>query len=439
MTGQQLPEIVTAPPGARSRALSARLDAVESPAFEARRQIREGASGAEQGPIVYARGEGSNVWDVDGNRYVDLTMGFGALALGHRPAAVKRAMDAQSQELWLALGDVYASEVKVALAERLVALYPEPRARVMFGLSGADAVTAAIKTAALCTGKPGVVAFTGGYHGLSYAPLAACGLSGAFREPFAAQLGDHVRFVPYPSRHDDLGEAMSAVRSAMSGDVGCVLVEPILGRGGCVVPPDGFLGELRRACDESGALLVADEVWTGMGRSGAMLASAVERPDVICLGKALGAGLPISACIGSERAMQAWAARGGTAIHTATHFGGPMGCAAAMAALSEIESRGLIRRASSTGGAWRKALEEATRDHGVREVRGRGMMIGIELEGGAGRALAVSRGLLGSGFVVLTGGVEGNVLTLTPALDVSEELMRAFTRTVAEVAATVRA
>ena len=226
-----LPRIVTLPPGPRSRELSARSSAVESPAFDARRQTRAEASGAEQAPIVYARGEGSNVVDVDGNRYVDLTCGFGALALGHAPVDVTRAAVEQAERLTLALGDVYASEAKIALCERLAALYPAPGARVTLGLSGADALTAALKTCVLRTGKPGVVAFEGAYHGLSYAPLAACGLSAAFRGPFAAQLGDHVTFVPYPRADGELDACKVHVQSALARrNVGAVLVEPVLGR-----------------------------------------------------------------------------------------------------------------------------------------------------------------------------------------------------------------
>jgi 4-aminobutyrate aminotransferase / (S)-3-amino-2-methylpropionate transaminase / 5-aminovalerate transaminase len=172
---QRPPKIVAPPPGPVSRAWSARASAVESPAFDARREARREASGAEQGPIVYAEARGVNVFDVDGNCYVDLTAGFGAQLLGHGAEGPARALAAQGQKLWQALGDVYSSDVKIALLERLAALYPEPGARVLLGQSGADAVTAAMKTALLATGRPGVVAFEGSYHGMSYAPLAASG------------------------------------------------------------------------------------------------------------------------------------------------------------------------------------------------------------------------------------------------------------------------
>ncbi len=411
-------------PGPRSIELGRRLAAVESPAVDARRQARERDSGDAMAPVVYASASGSNVVDVDGNRYVDLSAGFGALLLGHGAPATMRALEAQSSRLWLALGDVFGSDAKLTLCEKLAALYPEPGARVMLGASGADAVTAALKTAALATGKPGIVAFDGGYHGLSHGPLAACGLRPGFRQPFTEQLNAHVAFAPYPHDEPSLEASMVVVQRALArGDMGCVLVEPILGRGGCVVPPRAFLPALRSACDAAGALLVADEIWTGLGRSGAWLASAESGvlPDVVCLGKGLGGGMPVSACVGRARAMSAWAAHGGTTIHTATHFGAPLGCAVAAATLDAIAGGGLCERARDVGARWMKRLAAS-----AVQVRGRGLMVGLGVEGGAGRALALTRRLLERGYIVLTGGVAGDVITLTPPLDVDEALLDAF-------------
>jgi 4-aminobutyrate aminotransferase / (S)-3-amino-2-methylpropionate transaminase / 5-aminovalerate transaminase len=425
--GQELPDVRVPPPGPRSRELALRLAAVESPSVDARRAAREKDSSAEQGAIVYASARGANVFDADGNRYVDLAAGFGALLLGHARAEVMSAVDEQQRRLGLALGDVYGSEAKLALCERLAKLYPSAGARVMLGTSGADAVTAALKTAVLATGRPGVIAFEGGYHGLSHGPLAACGLRPSFREPFAGQLNTHVTFVPYPGESADV--AVASVRDALArGGIGAVLVEPILGRGGCVVPPSGFLASLRAACDEAGALLVCDEIWTALGRSGAWLASVEQGvvPDVVCLGKGLGGGLPVSACIASERSMAAWGAHGGTTIHTATHFGAPPACVAALATLELLEAERLPERASRVGATWMTRMRERTRGLGVLEVRGRGLMVGIELEGGAARALAVTRRLLVGGWIVLTGGVKGSVLTLTPPLDTDGALLDAF-------------
>ncbi len=420
MSGQELPEVLVPPPGPRTRELGARLARVESPAFEARRAAREAVAGAEQTPVVYARGEGSNVWDADGNRYVDLVAGFGALALGHAPTRVLDAAEAQARRLGLALGDVYGSDVKLALCERLAALLPEPGARVMLGLSGADAVTAALKTAALATGKSRVVAFTGGYHGLSHGPLAACGLSEGFRAPFAGQLGDFVTFVPYPET--DVDACIAQVSAALDAGSGAVLVEPLLGRGGCVVPPPGFLAALRRACDEHRALLVCDEIWTGLGRAGAWLAStdAGVTPDLVCVGKALGAGLPVSACIGRDRVMASWGARGGTALHTATHFGWPTACAAALECLRAVEELGLLARSREVGARFQERLRGAG-----FAARGRALMVGVPMRD-ARHALATTRALLRRGWLVLTGGERGDVLTLTPALTIDEALLDAF-------------
>jgi 4-aminobutyrate aminotransferase/(S)-3-amino-2-methylpropionate transaminase len=436
--GQQLPDVRTPPPGPRSRAMSASLVAVESPAVDARRDARARESGEEHAPIVYAEGDGSNVVDVDGNRYVDLAAGFGALLLGHVPARVAGAVDEQRERLWLALGDVYPSDAKVVLCQRLAKLWPEEGARVLLGSSGADAVTAAMKTALLATGRPGVVAFDGGYHGMSHGPLAACGLRPSFREPFAGQLGTNVSFAPYPACEEELAGALNAVRGALArGDVGAVLVEPVLGRGGCVVPPSGFLWALREACDASQALLVCDEIWTGLGRSGAWLASvdAGVVPDVVCLGKGLGAGLPVSACIGGAHAMAAWGAHGGTTIHTATHFGAPLACAAAVATLDVLTEERLPERALDVGRRWTEKLRRATQERGVAQVRGRGLMVGVALDGGAARALAVTRRLLRRGWIVLTGGARGDVLTLTPPLDVAEDLLDAFVGALGDVLA----
>jgi 4-aminobutyrate aminotransferase/(S)-3-amino-2-methylpropionate transaminase len=430
----ELPEMKVPPPGPRSRELSARLAAVESPAFEARRGARGELSGTEQSAIVYAHGCGSNVFDVDGNRYVDLTAGFGALLLGYAPNVAAFAARAALDDLPLALGDVYASELKVRAVEAIASLFPEPGARVMLGLSGADAVTCALKTAMLATGRPGVLAFEGGYHGLSHGPLAACGLAPSFRDPFAAQLGVSVSFAPYPSREDPrsaapaLEETLGAVRAALkAGSVGAVLVEPMLGRGGCVVPPRSFLAALRSLTDDAGALLVFDEVWTGMGRSGAMLACELEGvvPDVLCLGKGLGGGIPISACVGRGRVMEPWGAHGGSTIHTGTHFGSPPACAAALATIAAVRG-GLAERAAKVGDDFARELAVAGSTTGTSwSVRGRGLMIGIELAD-AGEALAVSRSLLERGYVVLTGGVKGDTLTLSPALTIEPAVLSAF-------------
>lgn len=403
---------------------------MENPAFAERRAARFDAS-PDAASIVLGRGEGERLWDVDGNCYLDLAAGFGAAILGHGPSAAHDAAREQIGSLTQGLGDLYSSERKVELLEALVAIYPAPGARAMLTQSGADAVTAALKTCVLATGRPGVLAFEGAYHGLSYAPLAACGFAPGFREPFGGQLGAHVRFAPYPRAAADLGLALERAQASLAtGEIGAVLVEPVLGRGGVVVPPAGFLRELAALARDHEALLVADEIWTGMGRSGSLVRSIAEgvTPDVICLGKGLGASFPISACVGSAEVMSAWA-RGGSVIHTSTHAGAPLGCAAALATLAVVRERDLPARASALGERFAVALR---RQVPVSEdaVRHAGLLIGVELASGA-LAARVAQRLLERGYITTLGGRAGEVIVLTPSLTIDEDLLLGFVKVLA--------
>lgn len=427
MSSEDLPAIVTEVPGPRSRALAARLTELECPAFEARRRSREGVAQTDYGPIVLSRGERHLVVDADGNRYVDLAAGFGALIFGHDPPLVRDA--ARASGLVMGLGDVYASEVKIAFMEGLARWIGQPGARIMLGLSGADAVTAALKTARLATGKPGVVAFHGAYHGLSHGPLSICGLAPAFREPFADQLPIDASFAPFAATEGELDASLTEVERALrTGRVGAIVVEPVLGRGGCIPAAPGFVHALGELAHAHGALLVADEIWTGAGRAGNKLLSLEQTPhvDLVCMGKGLGAGAPISACVGFGGVMDAWAKAGGTILHTATHFGRPVDCAIALAVLGELERGDWPMRAGERGQKWLDDLRATLPAERVRRLDGAGMMVGIELEGGAQRALGVQRALLSRGYLVLTGGVRGDALTLTPPLGIPDEALRGF-------------
>jgi 4-aminobutyrate aminotransferase/(S)-3-amino-2-methylpropionate transaminase len=413
-----------------SLSLAGRLEHSESPAFGARRRGRAELSGGEMAPIVYASASGCNVIDVDGNRYVDLAAGFGALLLGHAPPNIARALAAQADRLWMALGDLYPSDVKIALLEKLAELYPVRRARVLLGQSGSDAVSAALKTAKLATGKPGVIAFEGSYHGLGYGPLSACGLKASWRQAFADQLNPHVMFAPYPGSKPELDRSLALVERALAtGDIGAVLVEPVLGRGGCVVPPASFLPELQSLARREGALLIADEIWTGLGRTGHLLASVAGGviPDLVCLGKGLGGGLPISACLGAEEVMQSWQREPpDEVVHTATFHGAPLACATALVMLETLRLEKLDERALRVGAAAGRALSEALSDvPGVVAVRGMGLMIGVAVGNGA-TALALSRALLGEGWIVTLGGLPNDVLVLTPPLNIPGPLIEAF-------------
>jgi 4-aminobutyrate aminotransferase / (S)-3-amino-2-methylpropionate transaminase / 5-aminovalerate transaminase len=424
------PAILTPPPGPESRRLAERAAERECPSFGARRRERR-----LDLPFVIERGQGGNLFDVDGNRYVDLAAGFGAASFGHGPSVVHARAARQIGDLVQGLGDMLPSAVKIELMERLAALHPDPRAAVMLGQSGADALTAAIKTAALTTGKPGLVAFDGAYHGLSYAPLAACGFAPSFRRAFTEQLNPHVTFAPFPAAENELGSALEVVAEALArGGVGAILVEPIQGRGGVVIPPATFLPELRALCDRFGALLIVDEIWTGMGRSGELSLCVRDGvvADVLCFGKGLGASFPISACIGSERAMSGWA-QAGPVVHTSTHAGAPLGCAAALAVVEALDATTLAE-IRERGAQWLAVLQTRLEPVGAR-VRGRGMMLGVEVSTiGSGPELFTR--LIERGWLVTLGGARAEVLVLTPPLFLDAALASSFADELAALLAT---
>ncbi len=380
--------------------------------------------------LVYARAFGSNVFDADGNRYVNLAAGFGALLLGHCHPELVATISDQATKLTLALGDVFPSTKKIILQEMLAQLLgPEPH-RVILGQSGADAITAALKTAVLATGRSGVISFSGAYHGLSYAPLALCNLRESYRRPFVGQLNPHFHVAHYPCSLDEAEQSLSEVARYLSaGDVGAVVIEPILGRGGCALAPEGFLSSLVRITREYRAISVFDEIWTGLGRCGSLLYShAVGAiPDIICLGKGLGGGLPLSACIGHANVMQAWQ-QDDEVVHTSTFAGAPLAAAAAICLLSILERDGIAEATFRRGDLWMTALRERLGSLSVvKKIRGRGFMIGIDLGPKPGIAAEAAQRLLRSGWITSTGGGVREVLVLTPPLTISDALLEAAT------------
>ena len=420
MIGQELPRIVTAVPGPRSRALAQRLAAVENP---------EVTCLAEPAPIFWSRGAGVNVLDADGNRYVDLLAGFGAAVLGYAHPELTAALAAQAGELQHAMGDVYPAVRKLELLEALVRVLPGGLGGVILSGSGSDAVESALKTALLATGRPGVVAFEGAYHGLGLGALDATHRDD-FRAAFRARLAGKTRFVPW-------GDADAARKAVRESDAGAILFEPIQGRGGLVFPPAGFVAALREVADETGALLIADEVYTGMGRTGRWLACEHEGvvPDVVALGKGLGGGLPLSACAGRPEVMRAWPASRGEALHTSTHLGNPLVCAAGLAVLRVLESESLVKRADEIGARWLTVLRTrlAGSPH-VREVRGRGLLVAVELDDAVFARTVVTR-LQHAGWITLGEGADGRTLALTPPLVIAESLLDAAAEQLSELLA----
>jgi 4-aminobutyrate aminotransferase/(S)-3-amino-2-methylpropionate transaminase len=221
-------------------------------------------------------------------------------------------------------------------------------------------------------------------------------------------------------------------RELMRGDVGALLVEPILGRGGVLVPPPGFLSGLAALAKEHGALLVADEIWTGLGRAGSWLRSVSERvrPDLVCLGKGLGGGLPLSAVIGRRSVMAAWQ-RAEEVVDTSTFAGAPLACATGLATLDALGREKLPERAERLGDTWRAELTGALASKPVT-VRGAGLMLGIDFGARPGAAVMAVRALLERGFLATTGGGRREVLVLTPPLTIAESLLGVATEAIVE-------
>ena len=420
-----LPKLITEIPGPRSRALAAELK---------RYECRNVTYVAEDWPVFWQRAEGANVWDEDGNRYLDLTAAFGVAGLGHGWAAP--VMRKQSRELIHGMGDVHPTALKVEVCKLLSGMtferWGEGVGKVTLSNSGFEAVESALKTAVLATGKAGIVSFNHGYHGLGYGALLGAGIE-KFRRPFEGQLASLRAQLDFPSDGADAEAGMARLDEQLAlldgSKLGAVLVEPIQGRGGKVVPPDGFLAKLRAWCDANEALLIYDEIYTGLNRTGKLFACDWEGvvPDIICIGKSLSGGYPISACVGKASVMDAWPKSEGEALHTSTFLGNPVGCAMAVASLKEHARQQTADEVIAQSRLLNELLE-GLESSLIYQLRGRGLMIGIELRHADGSAAGDVAGqvlsdMLARGIFMLADGAEGNVLAFTPPFVISEEEM----------------
>jgi 4-aminobutyrate aminotransferase len=363
-------------PGPKARAMIARDAEVVSPSYP------------RDYPFVMSHGRGVEVWDVDGNRFLDFAAGIAVCATGHaHPEVVKAVREAAGEFLHIS-GDFW-HERMVALAERLARLAPlgEP-AMSFLCQSGTEAVEGAVKLARYVTGRQRFIGFLGGFHGRSMGALAFTSSKYTQQKGFAPTMPGvtHVAF-PNPYRPvlagPDQGRAvldyirMLFEKSVPAAEVAAILVEPIQGEGGYIVPPPGFLPGLRALCDEHGILLIFDEVQSGVGRTGRMFACEHEgvAPDIMTLAKGLGSGLPVGAIVAKRRLMQQWK-RG---AHGNTYGGNPVTCAAAIATLDLVE-REYAANAAEVGAHFIARLGEMARDYAcIGDVRGRGLMIGMEL------------------------------------------------------------
>jgi 4-aminobutyrate aminotransferase-like enzyme len=399
-------------------------------------------------PIVWDRARDVYVWDVNGKKYLDLTAAFGVAAAGHANPRVVRAGQRQMARLLHAMGDVHPPARKAELARELSRITfgrwgnGRKSGKIIFGNSGFEAVEAALKTALLATGKPGIVAFSGAYHGLGYGALNATHREW-FRGPFHSQLREFGHFVPFPAHSGDLSAVEWTIRRLFRCErIGAILAEPVQGRGGIRIPPPSFLPLLRKLCDELGALLILDEIYTGFGRTGKWFACEHVQvvPDLICLGKALTGGFPLSACVGRTDLMDAaWPVSRGEAIHTSTFLGHPVGCAMALAQIKEIENHQLPERSAKLGEDLLRLLCALHPPASLlASCRGLGLMAGIELCLPDGRPAtdAVQRAvktMLRRGFILLPEGDHGNVISVTPPLIITKVQLAKAVNALAEI------
>ena len=379
--------------------------------------------------VVAVKGEGSWLTDADGRRYLDFASGIAVTNVGHCHPRVVEAIQRQAAEL------VHTSVVthhppSVRLAERLAALTPfldDPQ--VFFCNTGAEAVDGVLKLARRATGKPGVVAFRRAFHGRTLAATSLTTAKGKYREGYEPLLAS-VAIAPYcdplgsPSPEAATERCLAELDEllgvqAPAANVGAMIVEPVLGEGGYVVPPVAWLRGLRERCDRHGILLVFDEVQCGMGRTGRAFAAETfgVAPDAVLFAKGVASGLPLGGIVAPRRVMERWP----TGAHGSTFGGNPVSCAAALATLDVMEDEGLFARADVLGARARAALGRAgAANPAVREVRGVGLMVGVELADAA-TAARVQRRCLDQGLLVLTCGPSGNVLRLVPPLTLTDE------------------
>ena len=451
LEGTELPEVRTEVPGPKSRALAERLRTSESPA----------ASGIAAGdsPVFWDQTRGAVIVDVDGNRYVDLTAGFTVAVAGHSNPRIVGAIAAQAGKMLHAQGVANPNELRVRLNERLGQLAPGELSVVHLVSTGGEAIELALLTARMATGRQNVIAFQGGFHGKVGSALASTSVN-YYREPFAGVL-PYVYHAPFPDPYrspfphaqgdvseicaDYLERLLSFPDSGVTS-VAAVILEPIQGHGGWVIPPVGFLRRVREICSHYGVLMVVDEIITGFGRTGAWFASLHEdvAPDILVCGKGMASGYPIAAVVTTPRIASAWKAN----MRSSTFLGNPVGCAASLACIEEIEEKGLVERSRVEGAYFLSKLAALQERHPlVGDVRGKGMMVGLELvkdrqtkEPAPAATAKLVSALLRRGIMATnSGGAHGNVVKLSPPLVITREQLdyavQAFDETLSEVEA----
>ena len=374
-------------------------------------------------PIVLARGKGSHVWDVEGRRYIDLCAGFGSVSLGHNPEEIVKLFaeyQASEPKIFQGMGDVYPTDAKIAFLEYMLTLLPKRFEKLSLSLSGSGAIDTAIKSAILSTKSAGFISFEGGYHGLELGLLPTVSRHD-FRDPFDDWFGGTTRKLPWNCNARMIDQAIGELSKAGVGFAGIIL-EPVQGRGGTRLPDAGWLQMICDRAHAQGGLVIFDEIFTGMGRSGVLAWAETYPCDILCLGKGLGGGVPISLVAGTNQAMQGWPSDKSESIHTGTFFGHPFSCEIAHQVTRTIVDQDLVTRSKILGEQAKNYLLGRLDSGCFQEVRQCGLMIAIETNAAGGGA-TLMESLKAEGVIAIPSGDHGQVLALTPALNIPEVIL----------------
>jgi acetylornithine/LysW-gamma-L-lysine aminotransferase len=363
-------------------------------------------------PIVIDRGKGAKVWDDAGKEYIDCMAGYGVALVGHCNDRVVEAIKDQIEKLMVCHMSTY-NTARSTMLKKLSKVVPSGLDKIFFSNSGAEAVETALKFSRKYSGKPGVISMNGGYHGKTFGALSVTS-SEKYRRPFEPLL-DHIKFVPY-------GNARKLIDS-IDDKTGAVILEPVQGESGIIVPPPGFIQEVREICSRHSLVLIFDEIQSGFGRTGKMWAAENWNtiPDIVCVAKGIAGGFPMGLTITRPEIMESMK----IGEHSSTFAGNPLGCAAASASIDALVLDGLIQNSADTGHYFKDLLVQLKEKHKiVREVRGLGLMLALELRFDVRNILMDG---ISNGILMLYSG--RNIIRLLPPLLIDRELVSKFVAT----------
>ncbi len=376
-------------------------------------------------PLVLEKGEGSFLIDLQGKQYIDFATGVGIAPIGHCHPRVVKAIQEQSKKL-IASNNLFLPKIKIELAQKLIEILPGSIDSMFLCNSGTEAIEGSLKLARKANpGKPNFIAFRGGFHGRTLGALSITASKSIYRAGYDPLLPS-VHFVDYPNNEETLEQTVKQLEDLFENicppsSICAIIVEPILGEGGYIVPPDNFLQLLRKLCDHWGILLILDEVQTGFGRTGKWFAcqhSSIQ-PDIIAFAKGIASGLPLGGFAANKELMSRLVA----GSHGSTFGGNPIACAAALATIDVIESENLLNRVAQTGENIIKRLNEKFGNH--FDIRGKGFMIGVELKN---KNIDINiknilKRFQSKGLIVIPCGKNGNVMRFIPPLNIPDAVL----------------